>query len=117
MISLNIFIFEYWGESKQKNPENLTFFSNFVIKKLHMRKNSNDVKQWGVNLIRLKKNKFSKPSISRTYELAWSLVCCTTHKALNGLLLVKYQSITYTVYICLRLEIGKCKASVLPIIV
>ena len=35
-----------------------------------MRKNSNDMKHWGVYVIRLKKNKFSKHSRSRTNKLS-----------------------------------------------
>ena len=65
-----LFSFSTIGGNQKKNPENLTFFSNFVIKKQHMRKNSNDMKHCGVYLIRLKKKKNSIYSRSRTYKLS-----------------------------------------------
>ena len=57
-----------------KNIENLTFFSNFVIKKTHMRKNSNGMQHWRVYPIGVKKNTFCKPSRSGSYNLPCNLV-------------------------------------------
>ena len=53
-----------------KNNQNFAVFCRYLIKKKHMRKKSSWMKRLRVYRIRLQKNKFSKPSRSRS--LRWA---------------------------------------------